>query len=484
MSTITRFNGNSSDLRASIERELADLDNQIERDRREVRAMLDNAEASGRQALSPAEDTRAEALMRSVEMATAARRRKASALADARAAEAEDLQAETRLNTVRTTATPRANRTATLSVSRNERTYNPGNDPNGRGFLLDVARGTIFNDRAANARLDRHMEEERVERPGYQERSPGDLNTGSAGGMVVPQFLVDLYAPAVANMRPFADTCTHHVLPEQGMSIVIPLITTPSSAALQATQLTAVSATSVVETDLTLTVQTAAGSQNVSRQAVERGTGIDDMVVADLFKRTATVLDSTLLNQAATGVTNTAQTITYTDASPTPALFYPLIFQAESKLESTLLAQSRVDTVVMHNRRWNWLCAGVGSTWPFLQDTNFPGGAQNNAIQITNAYGSAYRGVLSNGLKVCVDANVLTNGGVGTNQDEVYVTASGETHLWEAPGSPVMIRAEQPNAANLGVLIVVYSYFAFTHKRYTNNPAKISGTGLIAPAGF
>jgi hypothetical protein len=268
------------------------------------------------------------------------------------------------------------------------------------------------------------------------------------------------------------------------MSLVIPLITTPASAALQATQLTAVSSTSLVETDLTITVQTAAGSQNVSRQAVERGTGIDNITAADLFKRVATVLDSTLLNQASTGVTNTAQTITYTSASPTAAEAYPYLFQAESKLEQTLLAQARVDTVVMHPRRWNWFCSSVGSTWPFLQETHFRVTVQNNAIQITNQYGSVYRGVLSNGLKVCVDNNVLTNGGLGTNQDEIYVTASEETHLWEAPGQPLLIRAEQPNAANLGILLVVYEYFAFTNKRYSSNPAKISGTGLIAPSGI
>jgi hypothetical protein len=484
MSTITKFNGNASALRASVERELADLDQRIESDRREVRMMLDNAEAQGRNALSPAEDIRAESLLRSVESARAARARKASALAEARAIEAEENESENRLSVTHRTAVPRSNRTASLSVTRNDRTYNQSTDPTGRNFLLDVARGAVFNDRDANARLDRHTQEERVERPQYVERAAGDLITSGLGGLVVPQYLVDLYAPAVANMRPFADLCNHHELPDSGMSLTIPLITTPASAALQATQLTAVSSTTLVETDLTLTVQTAAGSQNVSRQAVERGTGVDQVTTADLFKRVATVLDNTLLNQASTGVTNTAQTVTYTDASPTPALFYPNIFMAESKLEQTLLAQARVDTVVMHNRRWNWLCAGVGSTWPFLQNVDFPGTAQNNAIQVSNAYGSSYRGILSNGLKVCVDANVLTNGGVGTNQDEVYVLSSEESHLWEAPSQPMLIRVEQTNAANLGILLVVYEYFAFTHKRYSSNPAKISGTGLVGPAGF
>ena len=35
-----------------------------------------------------------------------------------------------------------------------------------------------FNDRDAGSRLDRHMTEERVERPQYAERAAGDLTQG------------------------------------------------------------------------------------------------------------------------------------------------------------------------------------------------------------------------------------------------------------------------------------------------------------------
>ena len=479
---------NITQLRAQVERELADLDQRIESDRREIRAMLDNASATGRTNLTAAEDARAEALMRSAEKASAARRRKAESLTQVRNLEAEEIQQESRLNTVHTTNLPASNRsngrTATFSVTQNERTYRPDTDPNGRQFLLDIARGAIFGDRGANARLDRHMDEERVERPQYVERSPGDLITGGLGGLVAPQYLTDLYAPAIANMRPLANSVNHHPLPVSGMSFTVPKIGTATSAALQTTQLTGVSATSLAETDLNISVLTAAGQQNVSRQAVERGTGIDDITAQDLFKRVATVVDSTLITQATTGVSASAQTVTYTSAAPTGVEFYPYIFQAQSKLEQALLAQARVDTVVMHNRRFNWLCSQVSSSWPLLGQLNSGVDPQQTAVQVTNAYGASVRAVLANGLKVVVDANVPTNGGVGTNQDEVYVLASEEIHLWEDPAAPMLIRAEQPNVANLGILLVAYSYFAYTAQRYANNPSKISGTGLVAPAGF
>jgi hypothetical protein len=204
--------------------------------------------------------------------------------------------------------------------------------------------------------------------------------------------------------------------------------------------------------------------------------------MSDLMKRVATLVDSTLITQATTGIQASAQNITYTSGTPSGAEMYPYIFQAESKLEQALLAQARPDYVVMHPRRWNWLCSMVGTSFPFLQDTGFQGGGMQAAVQITNQYGASVRGVLANGLKVVVDANVPTN--TGGTQDEVYVLASEEVHLWEDPHAPVMIRAEQPNAASLGILLVVYEYFAYTVQRYANNPSKITGTGLAAPSGF
>ncbi|MFI0424218.1 hypothetical protein [Spongiactinospora sp. 9N601] len=78
-------------------------------------------------------------------------------------------------------------------------------------------------------------------------------------------------------------------------------ITTSSSTALQASQNTAVSEQNMDDTLLTIDVQTNAGQQTLSRQSIERGTGIEPVVLDDLFRRYATTLDSTLINQATTG---------------------------------------------------------------------------------------------------------------------------------------------------------------------------------------
>jgi hypothetical protein len=89
--------------------------------------------------------------------------------------------------------------------------------------------------------------------------------------------------------------------------------------------------------------------------------------------------------------------------------------------------------------------------------------------------------VLPCGLEVIVDNNIATNLGAGTNEDELYVVPASECHLWEDPNAPFFIRAEQPAAGSLGVLLVAYSYFAYTFGRYSNGMQKVNGTGNITP---
>ena len=90
------------------------------------------------------------------------------------------------------------------------------------------------------------------------------------------------------------------------------------------------------------------------------------------------------------------------------------------------------------------------------------------------------RGVLPNGLRVIVDNNVSTV--VSANQDEIYVVPSSECHLYEDANAPAYIRAEQPAAATLGVLFVVYGYYGFTFDRYgAGSMQKVAGTGLTTP---
>lgn len=363
-------------------------------------------------------------------------------------------------------------------IGQEERTYHRGNTGKGGPFIRDIAMRAMYGDIEAEQRLTQHMREERVENGKYLQRAAG---TGAFAGLTVPQYLTEMYAPALANLRPFADACNQHDLPESGMTVNISRITTATSVALQASENAAVSETDIDDTLLTINVQTAAGQQTLSRQAIERGTGVEGIVMDDLFRRYATALDSTLINQATTGLSASGTSVPYVDASPTAAELWPKLLGAASGVEQALIGMGSADIAVMHSRRWYWFQSQLTTSWPLVGQPGLGGGfgggmAQANSVE----YNRGIRGLLPSGMGVVTDNNVPTTKGGGT-EDEVYVVSSQECHLWEDPSAPVFIRAEQPKAGNLGIQLVLYGYFAYTFGRYANAVQLIGGTGLIAP---
>lgn len=365
---------------------------------------------------------------------------------------------------------------STVRVGQEPRTYAREVDPKGQLFLRDVGASALGN-AAASGRLARHMEEELVERG--SQLTDRAVGTGAFTGLVVPQYLTDMFATAARAGRPFADACRHHDLPEQGMTVNIGRLTTATSTALQAAEGAAVSETDADDTLLSINVQTNGGQQTISRQAIDRGAGIEDTLLEDLFQDYATRLDNTLLNQAVNGLTNVATSIAYTDLSPTAAELYPKLLQAPAQVEAALLNQDQGDTIaVMNSRRWYWIQSQLGSTWPLFGQ---PGvAAQLSGVNYGERYGSGFRGLMPNGTPVIVDNNVATNLGAGVNEDEIYFGAQSELHLWEDPKAPMFIRADQTKAANLQILLVVYGYFAYTFGRRPH-AQKINGTGLVTP---
>ncbi|QFZ75093.1 hypothetical protein GFH48_19090 [Streptomyces fagopyri] len=469
--------GTIDDLIASIEVELEAAQKRLKKCGAEVQLILDKAQQDGRSNLSAEEDQRVAELFAARDQARSDITGIENKLATTNKLKVEEQEREAQQKQVRDTQTRKPSYDQVARVGQEERTYRKDQDPHGKGFLMDVSRQFLYQDVEASHRLAQHMREERVERAEYMKRAVG---TGAFAGLTVPQYLTDLYAPATANLRPFADACNRHDLPDSGMSVNISRITTGSSAALQASENAGVSETDMDDTLLTVPVQTAAGQQTVSRQAIDRGTGIEDVTMQDLFNRVATVVDSTLINQATTGLSAIAQANAYTDASPTGAELYPKILGAAAGVEANLLAMGRPSHAIMHSRRWYWLSSQMQSVWPMINWSNLPVQAAGQA-NAASSYNSGPRGVLPCGLEVIVDNNIPTGLGGGTNEDELYVVPQSECHLWEDPNAPMFIRAEQAKAASLGVLLVAYSYFAYTFGRYTNGMQKVGGTGMAQP---
>jgi len=388
----------------------------------------------------------------------------AQAVADAKAAEARSSVAEVAMPKV-----------GGAKVTREARTYSPEGDAS---FVKDAFTAKFSNDYAASERLARHSREEEIER-----RSVG---TGNFAGLVIPQYLVDLAAPFARAGRPTADFATNKmVLPAAGMTLNISRMTTGTSTAVQAAENDAISNTNADDTLLTVNVRTIAGQQDISKQAIERGTGIDQFIIQDLIRGWHTTLDNQIINGDGTsgamlGIRQTVgiNDVTYTDASPSVANLYPKLADAYQQIQTSVFQNPT--HWIMHPRRLAFLLAGVdGSQRPLvLPALNGP----MNAVA-TGAGAAAYgnSGYTMLGLPIIADANVTTTAGAGNDEDQIYCVNAGELHLWEQAGSPFALNFDATGAGSLTIKSVVYGYSAFTAGRYPGAVSKISGTGLVAP---
>lgn len=353
-------------------------------------------------------------------------------------------------------------------VKSEPRTYTANS---GNSFLADAFRSQFNNDWEAGQRIARHMQEERIERR--------DVTSSNFAGLIVPQFLTELAAPFARAGRPVADRARKHQLPPEGLTLSISKVTTGTAVAEQS-EGAAVQETNMDDTKLDLSVKTIAGQQNVSRQAIERGTNIDSLVMADLVSAYHTKLDQLLVAQMRTDVAANGNVVVYNDASPTVAELYPKIADAIQKVQTTFFAGPNV--MIMHPRRLAFILAAVdGQNRPLAVPVpNFngqPAFASGNGAPV---YGNSGYTIL--GLPIITDANVSITEGPGNDEDNIYIGNLQEVHLWEqGSGEPMFFRFEQPKASELDIQMIVYGYSAFTANRYPKAWSIIDGTGLVTP---
>ena len=356
--------------------------------------------------------------------------------------------------------------TAPAVVKSEPRTYSTDSE---YSFVADAFRSQFNNDWEASQRISRHMQEEKVERR--------DVTSANFAGLIVPQFLTDLAAPFARAGRPLADRARKHQLPPEGLTLSISKVTTGTAVAQQS-EGTTVQETNMDDTKLDISVITVAGQQNVSRQAIERGTNIDSLVMADLVSAYHTKLDELLITQMRTDVVGGGNVVTYNDASPSVAELYPKLADAVQKVQTTFFAGP--NAIVMHPRRLAFILAAVDlQNRPLAVPSPV---AQNPVATGAGApvYGNSGYSIM--GLPVITDANVSVTQGPGNDEDNIYVGNLQEVHLWEqGGGDPMMLRFEQPKASELDIQMIVYGYSAFTVNRYPKAWAIVDGTGLVTP---
>ena len=342
------------------------------------------------------------------------------------------------------------------------------------GFLQDLYRSQLKGDPGASQRIANHQAYEVEKRA---------IATGTLGGIIPPQYLVDLYAKASRNGRIFADQMNRdNPLPDIGMSLIVPRLTQGTAAAVQATENTALTTQDVTEVDLTVPVRTIGGYIPVSRQTLERASYSEGILFEDLVARYYAALDVDCINGSGAsghmlGLLQTADVITSSTTLATVAGIWPKIADVIQQINTAVGGLGYMaDKIFMHPRRWGFFEAQLDTAGrPIFGINGLPNYAPN-ADGEASGYGPVGR---IHGLPVYTDANIPTD--FHTDEDAILVVASRVVHLWERSEDPVTLSFEQQAGTSLQVQLIAYGYAAFTAGRYPAASGYVYGAGLVAP---
>lgn len=393
-----------------------------------------------------------------------------SRIADLREIQIANLEAaKLRAEVASTPDKPEASAVNRIEVKSEPVTYRA--DVKEFSFFQDAYAAQFLNDAAAASRLARHQDEMRVEF-----RDSGSTNFA---GLVVPQYLTGLAAPYLRAGRNTCDVSRQLPLPDAGLTVNISRITTGSSVAAQNGDNGSVTEASPDDTLLTVNVRTYAGMVDVSRQALERGTGVEAILAADLVSAYNTAVNADVINGDGTagthlGILNTSGIgdIDVDDATPTGYETFQKIVKAIGTVTAARFKSP--DIIIMHPRRWAYISGSLDSSNRPLSGVEAATATNVVALGNPGAYGQA-AGTIA-GIPVVVDASIPTNLGAGTDEDNVIVACREDLLLWEAAGQPLMVRYDQVGSGNLTVRMVVFGYSAFSAGRYPGGIAKCQGT--------
>ena len=353
-----------------------------------------------------------------------------------------------------------------IRVVSEEKTYRADSE---HDFLSDAIAAKFGNDNAASDRLARARDEALAE---YRS------TTGNFGGLVVPQYLTEQFAATLASGRPFLEAVTKVALPAQGMNMVIPRGATSTGVAAQATEGSGVNLQTFTESDLTVPVRTFSGQQVVSRQSIDRGTGIGQILLADLYQQYATKVNVSAISGDGTvgghfGILNTTSVQTASWTGTTGASLVAAIHNGLGKVNAARYAAA--DLIVMHPRRWAWLCAQSDSSLRPLVAIEGYNSFNASGAGIAAGYGPV--GSIA-GVPVVTDAGVPIVLGASTDEDRIIITRKADVLFMEDGSAPIGLTLNEVAAASLNVTMVTYGYSAFTAGRYPVATCNLQGTGF------
>ena len=344
-------------------------------------------------------------------------------------------------------------------------------------FFADMYRMRYDADPMATERIMNHQR--------HADQEARAVTTSAFAGLVVPQYLVDDFAPVARQGRPLADFIGSRPLPPDGMTLNVPRGDTGVVVTGQSQNIN-VAEQDIANTDIVVPVITIAGQQNMSRQSIDRGRNTDDEVMGDLAEAYAAEQDRQIINGSGgltqyMGILGTTNVTTITVTATSGITQVRQVAGGVSRVHSNRYLPANV--IVVHPRRWAY--------WSQSTDSNGRPIVTPNAHGPQNAFGvgdlSTAKGIVGDiyGIPVLTDPNIPTTLSYDVTQssttDPIIVTKATDLRLFEDDPMPRRVRFEETLAGQLTVKVVAFDYSAFTAGRYPTGTVVLAGSGLTTP---
>ena len=343
-------------------------------------------------------------------------------------------------------------------------------------FFGDMYKAQVLNDPTAQVRQQRHMQEMDIEHR--------DSSSSNFAGLVIPNYLTSLATPLARAGSPTIQNSRRLNLPPSGLTVNVSRITTGTTVAAQSAENAALSESTPDDTLLTVNVNSYGGFTDISRQAIDRGTGVDEIVVQDLALAYATSVNGDCINGSGSsgthlGILNTSGVgdIDIDDGSPTAGETFQQIVKAIGTVNAAHYLPP--DVIIMAPRRWAYISGGIDTTGRPL--VNPAGNNPTDPVAVGSAAG--YGAVVGNiaGVDVVTDAGIPVNLGAGSNEDRIIVTRRDNLLYWsDGNDAPAVVRYDSVGANTLTIRMVGFGYSAWTAGRNPSAVAVIQGTLLAA----
>lgn len=344
-------------------------------------------------------------------------------------------------------------------------------------YFRDLVFASHKNDVEAQQRLLLHGKQMIMEKHPSLQAAVTTLDPGAAS-FIPPLYMGAEWIELAIAGRPFADAVPKIPLSPVGKRMDFPRIQVTPTVGVQANEGDPVNATDFDSETYSVNKVTIAGQNDVSMQALEfTDPSLDVVIMRELVRSYNSQLDSQLIyGTGASGQHRGLATVCTSDggnnitfSTGNGAALLGAIYNGLSQV-ATNQPGFEANVVLIHSRRAAWMASHRDAMGNLFQ--------QGQLFLAAGPQDGGFIGAAA-GLRILRDANIQTNQGAGTNQDDVYVMDINELMLAEGPQRTRVL--QEVLSGTLQVRIQLYAFSAFAGGRRPKVITRIQGAGLTPP---